>query len=58
MLVCVFFAHFAHETAGAARTRLSLRPLFLMRAEVMQSSGAMRRENADAYPTVITREGG
>jgi hypothetical protein len=28
MLVCVFlFAH-AHETAGAARTRSSLRPLF------------------------------
>ena len=58
MLVCVFSAHFAHETAGAACTRLSLRPLFLMRAEVTQSSGAVRRENADAYPTVITREGG
>jgi len=27
MLVCVSFAQFAHETAGAARIRLSLRPL-------------------------------
>jgi len=27
MLVCVFYLHFARETAGAARTRLSLRPL-------------------------------
>jgi len=27
MLVCVCFVQFAHETAGAARTRLSLRPL-------------------------------
>src|ERR1700682_4418033 len=27
MLVCVFLCAFAHETAGAARTRLSLRPL-------------------------------
>ena len=51
-----FFAHFAHETAGAACTRLSLRPLLLMRAEVTQSPGAVRREIADAYPTVITRE--
>src|SRR6202011_428825 len=28
MLVCVSFVHLAHETAGAARTRSSLRPLF------------------------------
>jgi len=28
MLVCVFFVHLAHETAGAARTRHSLLPLF------------------------------
>jgi hypothetical protein len=27
MLVCVFLCKFAHETAGAARIRLSLRPL-------------------------------
>src|SRR5260370_42027882 len=30
MLVCVFLCMFAHETAGAARTRLSLRPLVLI----------------------------
>jgi len=28
MLVCAFLHNFARETAGAARTRLSLRPLF------------------------------
>src|SRR6202012_6011229 len=28
MLVCAFPVHHAHETAGAARTRSSLRPLF------------------------------
>src|SRR3979409_1873041 len=28
MLVCVFLCNFAHETAGAACTRHSLRPLF------------------------------
>jgi hypothetical protein len=28
MLVCAFFSAFARETAGAARTRSSLRPLF------------------------------
>jgi hypothetical protein len=31
MLVCVFVSHFAHETAGAASTRSSLRPLNLKR---------------------------
>src|SRR5882724_4116084 len=30
MLVCVFLCLFAHETAGAARTRLSLRPLVVI----------------------------
>src|SRR4029079_14649107 len=41
----------AHETAGAARIRHSLRPLFLSRAKnFQQSSGATRRENAKVYP--------
>jgi len=48
-----FFAHFAHETAGAARTRPSLRPLLLTRAEVTQTSGASCRENADAHPRAV-----
>ena len=30
MLVCVFLCKFAHETAGAARIRLSLRPLVFL----------------------------
>jgi universal stress protein E len=59
MLVCVSFCALAHEIAGAACTRLSLRPLLLMRAEVMQSSGALRRENADAHHlAVLTIESG
>ena len=40
--------HFAHETAGAARTRLSLHPLVSEGGNRLQSSGASRRENADA----------
>jgi hypothetical protein len=42
--------HFARETAGAARIRLSLRPLVLIEGGNTQSSGVSRRENADAYP--------
>jgi hypothetical protein len=50
---CAFsYVHFAHETAGAARTRLSLRPLHLRGPKVTQTSDASRREKADAYPVV------
>src|ERR1700675_3182441 len=46
MLVCVFLCIFAHETAGAARTRLSLRPLVLFRGwQSTQTSGTSCREN-------------
>ena len=45
MLVCIFFLRLAHETAGAARTRSSLRPLFQER-EIEESSGDPRREIA------------
>jgi hypothetical protein len=48
MLVCVLFALFAHETAGAASTRHSLLPLFEGK-EFQQTSGAGRREKADVY---------
>src|SRR6476659_5998700 len=60
MLVCVFFVHFAHETAGAACTRLSLRPLSLGGPKVTQSSDAARRENVRArlLSAVIVRESG
>jgi hypothetical protein len=42
-------ALFVRTTAGAIGIRLSLRPLFLGRVKLMQTSGASRRENADAY---------
>ena len=37
----------AHGTAGAARTRSSLRPLFSRAGSFWQSSGAMRREKVE-----------
>ena len=41
----------AHETAGAARTRHSLRPLFRRRAQrICKTSGETRRENAFRRP--------
>ena len=49
MLVCVSLCAFAHETAGAACTRSSLRPL-LSRDSFLQGSDAMRREIANGYP--------
>jgi hypothetical protein len=48
MLVCVSLHTFAHETAGAARTRHSLRPLFSWAPMILHRSGASRREMADA----------
>ena len=44
MLVCVFLFPFARETAGAARIRLSLRPLLFRGWRSTQSSDASRRE--------------
>jgi hypothetical protein len=44
---CAFcFVQTARETAGAARTRSSLRPLILGRM-ILKTSGASRREIAD-----------
>ena len=54
MLVCVFFALIAHETAGAASTRHSLRPL-LLGEMICKTSGAMRREIAETHSVVIVR---
>jgi hypothetical protein len=45
-LVC--FIYFAREAAGAAGTRLSLRPLFSEAIRIVHRSGALRRENAEA----------
>jgi hypothetical protein len=47
MLVCVFFACFARETAGAARIRHFLLPLW--RDNETQTSGVSRCENVDVY---------
>src|SRR2546423_14474303 len=43
MLVCALLVHIAHETAGAARTRSSLRPLF---GEGKEVSGKARADQA------------
>src|SRR4051794_15632224 len=51
----ICFVHRAHETAGAARTRSSLRPLFLGGQGFRKTSGGLRRENANAYFEVIAR---
>src|SRR5258707_6490963 len=45
MLVCALLHNFARETAGAARTRLSLRPLFEESVKKQQTSGALRGES-------------
>src|SRR5260221_11256398 len=47
MLVCALLVHIAHETAGAARIRHSLRPLISRgRENFLQASGPICRENA------------
>jgi hypothetical protein len=50
-----FLYAFARETAGAARIRHSLRPLISRAGNFQQSSGAMRRENANTHSAVIVR---
>src|SRR5437870_13582074 len=48
---CAFlFAQIARETAGAASTRSSLRPLIEEGQTKMQASGGLRREQAKLYP--------
>jgi len=59
MLVCVFFPRgLARETAGAARTRSSLRSLNSGGPTFLQDSGVSRRENAESHSIVIARESG
>src|SRR3954470_11186431 len=50
MLMCMFLVHVAHETAGAARIRHSLRPLNSEGETIWKTSGALRRENAKVCP--------
>jgi hypothetical protein len=47
--VRIFLMHNAHETAGAARTRHSLLPLFVRRDNELQNSGETRREDESAW---------
>jgi hypothetical protein len=47
-------ALFVRTTAGAIGIRLSLRPFLLARrAKLLQTSGASRRENTNAYPLAV-----
>src|SRR5206468_5460098 len=56
MLVCALLCAIAHETAGAARTRSSLRPLMKRGQASRYNSGASRREIAKSYSIVVTRQ--
>jgi hypothetical protein len=58
--VRLFLSTFAHETAGAARTRSSLRPLLFGANEFAKLGRMLSRERgvAPANYTVIIREGG
>jgi len=60
MLVCVCFVHFAHETAGAARTRSSLRPLTFWEGQRNAKLGrnTPRECGLASSTTVMPRVGG
>ena len=49
------YLHLAHETAGASRHPAFPAPSNFGGKRFMQSSGAMRRENADTHSVVIAR---
>jgi len=53
MLVCALFVHIAHETAGAARTRSSLRPLTIEGEEYPANLGRNARRERERVSTVI-----
>ena len=55
MLVGVFVCAIAHETAGAACIRLSLRPLFGGSWEFLANLGLIRPRDRDAVSAVIAR---
>src|SRR3954465_3567597 len=57
MLMCMFLVHVAHETAGAARIRHSLRPLNIEGETICKTSGASRREIAKSHPQSCCRPG-
>src|ERR1700681_1658584 len=55
MLMCSISKRIAHETAGAARIRSSLRPLFSRARCSCKTPGASRRGIAKLYLSVIAR---
>ena len=50
-----FFYQFAHETAGAARTRSSLRPLFSKRANVPANLGRTAPREGGVVLVILSR---
>ena len=50
MLVCALFVHIAHETAGAARTRSSLRPLTTEGEEFPANLGRNASRDREGVP--------
>src|SRR3954454_8218220 len=53
MLMCMFLVHVAHETAGAARIRHSLRPLnFRGRNDLQNFGQIMPREREGVSPSL------
>src|SRR5215207_635009 len=59
MLVCrLLLCVLAYETAGAASTRSSLRPLCLREQTKKQNSGRSCREIAKSYSVVIPAQAG
>src|SRR5437879_13028315 len=59
MLVCVFSAPIAHETAGASQHPAFPAPFDLLGARIPAQLGRYpRRGNARSYSVVVTREGG
>ena len=58
MLVCALFVHIAHETAGAARTRSSLRPLTIEGEEFPANLGRNRAARTRSCIRCRPREGG
>ena len=53
MLVCALFVHIAHETAGAARTRSSLRPLIGEGEELLANLGQIVPREGEGVSIVI-----
>src|SRR6185369_7705754 len=56
MLMCALFLPIAHETAGAARIRHSLRPLFWEGVRIPAKLGRIASRERETISTVIASE--